>query len=862
VTADLHKLSAGRADYYVREVARDHEEYLSGHGESPGEYLGAGSAALGKSGLCSEQESRRLFAWQRPDTGEQLGRAPRSDAMPAWDLVLRPVKDVAILYALGDQRTSRAARDAHQAGVEAAVSYLDGQVGTRTGRDGAKHVEGSGLVVVGFTHRVSRAGDPLPHTHLVIVNRTQGPDGGWRTLDSRDLLAHRQAADAIYRATYQHELTRSLGIAWGEPDRWGNRAIQGMPEELVKAFSKRHEQITAELKRLEREEGKPRTGRLIQYVAHATRPAKTHDTPETLHGRWQAEAREHGYDPERLVDTVTGRAERQPAVDRLAVTRAFDQLASPEGLTANASTFARREVLVALGGRLAAVGPGKLEDLADRFLAERAISVMAEPAVGERRWTTPELLQVEERLLDAAVGRAAEQVGVCSPTVVREALAAHPTVGVDQEAMVRELCQGGAGVQLVVGRAGTGKTYALGVARHAWQLDGYQVLGTAPTGIATVCLDSEGFEHARTVDRLLAELDHEHDPGRRPGASRPGGQDGPLLDARTVLVVDEAGMLGSRKLAHLLDHAHHAGAKVILVGDDRQLAAIEAGGGFRGLRLRLGASELTENRRQQETWEREAVEHLRTDDLDPALAAYRAHGRLVAAETPGQLKEILLGDWWEAFQQGERVAILAYRREEVDQFNTAWQQLRDHAGQLGAERLQVGDRQFAVGDVVVCGKNAIRSLRVANGSRGQVLALDPNHRTLTLRLDNGQETTLDGRYLDHRPAWWTRGNPNRRTIDLGYATTGHRSQGVTLDRALVRVAGVEDREWFYVAATRAAKATTFFDVISPSPARSSWSWTSPAPNPTASTTSSPPSPAGTAASAWPSTPPHHLRCGR
>jgi conjugative relaxase-like TrwC/TraI family protein len=185
VTADLHKLSAGRCDYYVREVARDHEEYLSGHGESPGEFLGAGSKSLGKLGVCSEQEFRRLFAWRHPDTGEQLGRGPRSDAMPAWDLVLRPVKDVAILYALGDQRSSRAARDAHQAGVEAAVSYLDGQVGTRTGRDGAKHVAGSGLVAVGFTHRVSRGGDPLPHTHLVIVNRTQGPDGQWRTLDSR-----------------------------------------------------------------------------------------------------------------------------------------------------------------------------------------------------------------------------------------------------------------------------------------------------------------------------------------------------------------------------------------------------------------------------------------------------------------------------------------------------------------------------------------------------------------------------------------------------------------------------------------------------------------------------------------------------
>jgi ATP-dependent exoDNAse (exonuclease V) alpha subunit len=237
------------------------------------------------------------------------------------------------------------------------------------------------------------------------------------------------------------------------------------------------------------------------------------------------------------------------------------------------------------------------------------------------------------------------------------------------------------------------------VARHAWQLDGYRVLGAAPTGIATVCLDAEGFERSRTVDALLAELDQERAASLRSGrkTGRPGErqpklslkrqpppgrdrdttrinrdehQDERVLDERTVLVVDEAGMLGSRKLARLLDHAYHAGAKVVLVGDDKQLAAIEAGGGFRGLRLRLGASTLTENRRQAEPWERQAVEHLRDGNIDAALSTYREHDRLVAAETPQQLKETMLGDWWQSFQQGNRVVILAYRRDEVDQFNT------------------------------------------------------------------------------------------------------------------------------------------------------------------------------------------------
>jgi len=811
VTADLHKLSAGRQDYYVREIARDREEYLSGQGESPGEWLGGSAAALGQQGVCSAEEFQRVFAWRHPQTGQQLGRAPRSDAMPAWDLVLRPVKDVSVLYALGDDKTRRAARDAHQAGVAAAVGYLDGQVGTRRGRGGAEHVGGAGLLAVGFTHRTSRAGDPLLHTHLVIVNRTLGPDGQWRTLDSRDLLAHRQAADAIYRAAYQQELSRTLGIRWGEPDRWGNRAIQGMPEDLVRAFSKRHEQITAELQRLEGD-GRIRTGRLVQYVAHATRPPKTLDTPETLHGRWQQEARERGVDTERLVGAVAGRELREPAVANLAVKRAFNQLASPEGLTTNASTFARRDVLIALGGALAAIGPTELERLADRFLADRGVSVMAEHAAGERRWTTPELLSIERRLIAAAVDRSGEQTAVASHEAVRAALGAHRSIAGEQAAMVRDITQGGTGVQVVVGKAGTGKTYTLGVARHAWQLDGYRVLGTAPTGIATVCLGAEGFEEVATVDRLLAELD----AGRRgPGHGRD--DTGPLLDRRSVLVVDEAGMLGSRKLARLLDHAERAGAKVVLVGDDRQLAAIEAGGGFRGLRLRLGASVLAENRRQQETWEREAVEHIRNAEVELALAAYREHGRLVAAETPSQLKQTLVDEWWRGFRQGERVVILAHRRDEVDQFNTACQQLRDHAGQLGRERVQVGDRAFAVGDLVVCGKNALRTLGVANATRGQVTALDTEQRTITLQLEDGHHVTLTRAYLEERPRWWTRGNPDRRTLDLGYSTTGHRSQGTTLDRALVRVAGAEDHPWLYVAATRAAKETTFFDVVSPEP---------------------------------------------
>jgi hypothetical protein len=310
-------------------------------------------------------------------------------------------------------------------------------------------------------------------------------------------------------------------------------------------------------------------------------------------------------------------------------------------------------------------------------------------------------------------------------------------------------------------------------------------------------------------------------PGKRQPPDRDRGRDGQderALDSKTVLVVDEAGMLGSRKLARLLDHAQDAGAKVVLVGDDKQLASIEAGGGFRGLRLRLGAATLTENRRQAEPWERQAVEHLREGDIDAALSAYRDHDRLVAVETPGQLKETMLSDWWRSFQQGRRVAILAYRRDEVDQFNSACQQLRDQEGQLGPERLSVRDRSFAVGDRVVCGKNAIKALGVANGTRGQVTAVDLEQRCMTLKLEDGREATLPAEYLDKRPARWVGNNPDRRTVDLAYATTGHKAQGITRDEVLVRVTSAEDCQWLYVGGSRGIGKTTFYSVVTPEPA--------------------------------------------
>jgi conjugative relaxase-like TrwC/TraI family protein len=746
-----------------------------------------------------------MFEGRDPTTGELLGRPHGRHAVPAFDVVLRPTKSVSILYGLGDAATRRAVLTAHHSGVAEATAYLDDHLGTRRGHGGHEHVSGQGLLEVGFDHRTSREGDPLLHTHLVIANRIQGPDGRWTALDGRDLYRHRLAADAIYRAAYQRQLSRTLDVRWTAADTHGNRELAGIPQELVRGFSKRTSQIDAELDRLAADGGE-RTPRLVKWAVQATRKPKQHETPDTLYDRWRAEAGERGHDPDTLVRTLTGRTpdrNQDRTVSAALAGRLFDRLAGPDGLTEYASTFARPDVLVALGAGLAGAGRTELEELADQFLAERAFSVVADRALEERRWSTPDLLAVEQRLVESATGRTGEQTAVASHAALRDALVAHPTAGPDQQATVRDVCQGGQGVAVLVGRAGTGKTFALGIARHAWQLDGYRPLATAPTGIATLSLQGEGFEEVATCDRLLGDLDR--------------GQE--QLDARTVLVVDEAGMLGSRKLTRLLEHAEQAQAKVVLVGDDRQLASIDAGGGFRALRLRLGASELVENRRQHQAWEREALELVRSGLVEDAVAAYRAHDRVVCADSKPAATLALLQDWWTAWQQAEgdpaqEVVVLAARRAEVDRLNSACQELLAARGRLGSERLQVEDRQLAVGDRVVTGHNAIAELGVANGTRGVVTALDPHARTLTVRLDgpDPRAVVLPGSYLDGR----RRGERNRR-VDLAYATTGHRAQGLTRGRALVRLTGAEDVNWLYVQLSRARQDTRLYAVVGPEP---------------------------------------------
>ena len=419
---------------------------------------------------------------------------------------------------------------------------------------------------------------------------------------------------------------------------------------------------------------------------------------------------------------------------------------------------------------------------------------------GRERFSTREMLEVEQRLEAASyelAGRAAHGVGAWVQERVLEN--AERALGSEQQAAFEHVT-GGADIAAVVGYAGTGKSTMLGVARSAWEASGYRVRGAALSGIA-----AEGLEAGAGIEsRTLASLEHGWAKGRD------------ALTDRDVLVVDEAGMVGSRQMERVLSAARNAGAKVVLVGDAEQLQAIEAGAAFRAVTERVGSVEITTVIRQQEAWQREATRELATGRTTAALARYEMAGMVQASSTREEARTALVAGWDAARQERGKASqmILAYTRDDVRALNELARARMRITGDLhGADQVvatERGERAFAVGDRILFQRNE-RGLggdghgrggaAVKNGTLGTVLEVAAGGGRLTVRVDGSGKPSLgqEGKTGGREVTFYVRDYAH---IDHGYAATVHKSQGVTVDRAHVLATPHMDRHAAYVGLTR------------------------------------------------------------
>jgi conjugative relaxase-like TrwC/TraI family protein len=790
------KLAIGQETYYLEQagarvdratsIATGVEDYYLDGSEPDGAWLGAGSSRLGVSGRVGREAFQRVLDGRDPESGQPLGRHAAA-RVPGFDVTFSAPKSVSVLFGVGEGSLRRTIRAAHDAAVLDALGYLERHAAVgRRGPAGCISVRGHGLVAAAFVHRASRAGDPQLHTHVVVANLVQADDGRWSALDARRLYAHAKTAGYLYEARLRAELTRELGVEW-TPVRKGIADIVGVPRQVLQAFSRRRAQIDEELAL--RGQSGPRAA---QVATLETRRRKDHAvTPATLDAEWRRRSAELGFTREH-VRGLLGR--ERPAIDADLLLDAHRELAGRDGLTRARSSFTRRDVLQAWCERLPAGAPVDvelLERLADYFLESEDAVVLAvgEPASArgtvlqrrdgrvvralpeERRYSTRSLLRAEERLVRRALqGRDAGR-GLAVPQAIERAIAARPTLSGEQAEMVRRLAGDGDAASVVVGVAGAGKTYAIAAAREAWEASGTPVIGAAIAWQAARGLEDEAGIPATSVAALLARLETER------------------LPRRSVLVIDEAAMVGTRQLVELSEAVRSVRGKLVLVGDDRQVPEIEAGGAFRGLRTRLPVIELRENRRQVEEWERDALVLLRDGRGREALERYDAHGRLRAGDGRA-VTEQLVADWW-SVREPERSVMLAYRRADVAELNRRAREPMVASGAVRGPELEIAGRAFAAGDRVLLRRND-RRLGVANGDRATVTAVDVERRRLAVHVGQ-RDVVLTREYFDHvgRPA-----------VQHGYAMTGHSAQGLTVDRAFVLASEETSREWLYMAMSR------------------------------------------------------------
>ncbi len=811
------KLRVGQEAYQLSGVAQSLDDYYTGAGEAAGRWIGAGAERLGLAGEIAPDDLRAVLAGMAPGSG---GLTPNGDTIrsharrvPGFDLTFKTPKSVSVLYAVSDDpRVQGAIIDAGETAVRAALGWLEREaIHVRRGTGNAaflndlagrdpdaaaaariRALPGQGVVAATFRHRTSRAGDPLLHWHTLVANLVEGPDGRWSAFHSPRLYRAARAAGEVFQTVLRAELTQRLGLEW-RPGRHVPE-IAGVPQALCDMFSKRSREIEDWLEAT----GTPNNPAGRQEAVLATRRNKPEVEHERFDTAWKAEALDAGWGPDAAEALIATPGDGQvpdvnevwrlpEQVETAAGTIVVDRVVDPEdwvahlcrGLTETDSTFTRPQLVQAIAAR---IGEGSNMVTLERVVARVMASPLVVP-VGDDgdRWTSVELLEVERRFLHTAATARATREPI-PPRVVDRVVSATPTLGSDQAAAVCALAGTNDGVSVLVGPAGTGKTYTLDTIRAAYETAGYRIQGVAPSARAAHELAEGAHMASSTIHRLLGSWSRGFD----------------LPDARTLLVVDEAAMAGIRDLETVVTHTIDAGGRVLLVGDHRQLPEVTAGGGFAALAVdqRVTVAELTVNRRQHHRWERDALVELRDGHVATAVAAYRTHDRVVVAEDRPAMLAAAVDRWFDAHAAGLTPVLIAGTNDTVNALNRAVRLALADRGLLGDPVGSWAGRDLAVGERVVLRINDYTASTTA-GARASVL--NGQTATITASTDNGVVVRLDH---DHAEITVGTDYLNAGGVDHGYALTAHRAQGGTWGLAISVGADGLYREAAYLVLSR------------------------------------------------------------
>ncbi len=777
----------------------------------------------------SESEVARFLAHRSPADREGVS---------GFDLVFTPAKSVSVLWALADDNVREQISQAHAEAWQQTLAWIEHEAAvTRTGHGGLKQIDTSGLTAAAFDHLDSRASDPNLHTHVTVSSKVLGVDGKWRSLDARVLFRLKVAASERYNALVEEQLVQRLGVQFMPTPRPGRkvpvREIDGIGADLVALFSQRRAAITASYEemvaeyrarhghepprseqyrlaqaatlatRTGKEPGRPLTERVLDWRARAVEMLGSTDA---VHRRLAAVLHRRPSQPALLLDDG---AVTRDAVDRVLVLlgerratwTAFHVLAEATrvvrplpAVQEGAWSVTEAAQAVAAATLDASLRLTPADPVPTPAALTRADGMSIYSQHGTTAYTSQQVLDAEADLLHAAQSRGGFSVrgGVFESAVADVQIDSRRRMDAHQIAMARQFACSGEQLVVGIGPAGAGKTTAMRAFVAAVTGAGGKVVALGPSAVAAQVRGDDRGVPAETLHRFIA--------GRDRGGSIP---EHLRVDGRTVLLVDEAGMAGTLELQRVLRIAQGAGASVRLLGDPSQLGAVGAGGALRLIASTVGAAELRDVHRFTTPGE-DAAGLLVRDGRSAGLDFYVDHGRVRSGTREAALED-LHAAWVGDIAQGRTSVMVAATNDDVTYLNERARLHRVAGQEVAADGVPLADGTTAgVGDVVVTRHND-RLLRhgstdyVKNGDLWTVTGIRDDGALAVQHREHRTRTVLPDAYV-------------REHVQLGYATTVHRCQGMTVDIARVLVDGSMAREHLYTGITRGRSSNHLYVV--------------------------------------------------
>ena len=771
-------ISNGTARYYASLAERD--DYYHKGKEPPGLWHGQGAAEFGLAGEVDKQTFYALCAGLHPETDEKLAHHAGTERRRAlWDCTFSAPKGVSCWWAMtGDEETRERISECHLRAVKAALDYAEasGIVGTRTGTTGRELDPCRKLFFALYEHATSRELDPELHTHAVMINLGINGEGKTRTLDPIEMLRAKMFLGAIYRAEFSRNLQQEFAI---EPERLpkGMFDIKGVPDALKDDCSKRRKQIVAAL-----EQGGRKGGKAANIANFITRKEKEYKEREELFKEWGELGKRHGLNEREIINR------REFVPDTWERTReSVDKVVAD--ITRENAYFTERDLLhkLAIEAQYTGASFRECQEVAERYLSTSAVHLRTED--GRKIYTTPEIDQLEKRMLSQAIEGREKEFAPLKKT--RPVDVSH--LSDEQKRALHHITEERGDIKLVSGMAGTGKTTLLKTAREAYESRGYEVIGASLAAVAAKNLEAESGIKSSTIHRLLWKIEEasKAEQGRRP-------QENPL-SPKTVLVIDEAGMVGTRQMARLIDETKKAGAKLVLAGDERQLQPIEHGAPFKAIGELIGRAELKDIKRQGEQWAREAVHDFADGKANAGLVKYLEQGLLTIKSQRAEVVRELIDTWQHDPTNYRGKVIIASTRAQVKELNDLAQKVRQEQGELGAEAMTVNGYELHTGDRIIF-KSNYHKIGVLNGETATVKALDREKQVIAVRMDEGELRVIP--------------TQDCHDIALAYAYTTHALQGNTKTNAYVMIGStMEGKELSYVKLSRHRGTARIFAAV-------------------------------------------------